>query len=149
MGYHTKRHHHESSEEKYIRLTQTPIPKLILSLGLPTIVSMLITSIYNMADTYFVGTLGKSASGAIGIVFSLMAVLQAVGFTFGQGSGANISQKLGQKDQDAAIRIASVGFWSAFLVGSLIGIIGLFLVPLGVAFLKSLNDRGVIHIFHI
>jgi len=131
MGLHTHHFHHEASEEKYIRLTQTPIPKLIISLGLPTIASMLITSIYNMADTYFVGTLGKSASAAIGVVFSLMAVLQAVGFTFGQGSGANISQKLGQKNHEAAIKIASVGFWSAFLTGSIIGIIGLiFLEPL-------------------
>lgn len=131
MRFHTEQRHREASEDKYIRLTQTPIPKLILSLGLPTIASMLITSIYNMADTYFVGTLGKSASGAIGIVFSLMAVLQAVGFTFGQGSGANISQKLGQKDTDAAVKIASVGFWSAFLTGSIIGILGLiFLEPL-------------------
>ena len=133
MGFHIHHHtpHHEASEEKYIRLTQTPVPKLIIRLGLPTIASMLITSIYNMADTYFVGTLGKSASGAIGIVFSLMAVFQAVGFTFGQGSGANISQKLGQKDTESATKIASVGFWSAFLTGCLLGTIGLiFLEPL-------------------
>ena len=65
------------SEEKYKQMTETPIPKLILRLGIPTIASMLITSVYNMTDTYFVGQLGKSASGAIGIVFSLMAIFQA------------------------------------------------------------------------
>ncbi len=123
--------HQETSEEKFNRLTTMPIPKLILSLGLPTIVSMLVTSIYNMTDTYFVGTLGKSASGAIGIVFSLMAIFQAVGFTFGQGSGANISQRLGKKDRESATIIASVGFWSAFLSGAIIGFFGLmFLEPL-------------------
>jgi len=129
--HHHRQIHHESSEEKFRRMTQTPVPALILKLGLPTIASMLITSIYNMTDTYFVGTLGKSASGAIGIVFSLMAILQALGFTFGQGSGANISQRLGQKDVESASQIASVGFWSAFLVGCVIGVLGLiFLEPL-------------------
>ena len=70
----------QTPEEKFQRMVYTPVPKLIIQLGLPTIASMLITSLYNMADTYFVGTLGKSASGAIGIVFSLMAILQAFGF---------------------------------------------------------------------
>lgn len=73
---------HEQEAEKYRRMTETPIPKLITTLGLPTIASMLITNIYNMADTYFVGVLGKSASGAIGVVFSLMAIFQAFGFTW-------------------------------------------------------------------
>ena len=81
-------------EEKYERMVYTPIPKLIIQLGLPTIASMLITSIYNMADTYFVGTLGKSASGAVGVVFSLMAILQAFGFLYGHVSGSLLSRKL-------------------------------------------------------
>lgn len=121
----------ETSEAKFTRLTTTPVPKLILRLGLPSIVSMLVTSVYNMADTYFVGTLGKSASGAIGVVFSLMAIFQAIGFTYGQGSGANISQRLGKKDPESATVFASAGFWSAFLTGAAIGILGLiFLEPL-------------------
>ena len=124
MGSHTHRSYHEASEEKYIRLTQTPIPRLILSLGLPTIASMLITSIYNMADTYFVGTLGKSASGAIGIVFSLMAVLQAVGFTFGMGSGSWISRLLGAKDEEKSKEVAATGFYSAIFICLLMTIIG-------------------------
>lgn len=79
-------------DEQYVRMTQTPVFRLILSLGLPTVISMLVTSIYNMADTYFVGTLGTSASGATGIVFGLMAILQAFGFMFGHGAGANIAK---------------------------------------------------------
>ena len=79
-------------DSQYQRMTQTPVSKLILSLGLPTVISMLVTSIYNMADTYFVGTLGTSASGATGIVFGLMAILQAFGFMFGHGAGSNIAR---------------------------------------------------------
>ena len=63
-------------DEQYVRMTETPVSKLIISLGIPTIISMLVTSIYNMADTYFVGTLGTSASGATGVVFGLMAIVK-------------------------------------------------------------------------
>ena len=119
------------SEEKYKQMTETPIPKLILRLGIPTIASMLITSVYNMTDTYFVGQLGKSASGAIGIVFSLMAIFQAFGFMFGHGAGSNISRRLGQHDVDSATRFASTGFFLALLMGAVIGVFGLlFLTPL-------------------
>lgn len=122
---------HEQEAEKYRRMTETPIPRLIVSLGLPTIASMLITNIYNMADTYFVGSLGKSASGAIGVVFSLMAILQALGFTWGQGSGSLISQRLGQHDTESATRYATTSFWLSFATGLIIGVLGLvFLDPL-------------------
>ena len=117
-------------EEKYNRMVNTPVPKLIIQLGLPTIASMLITSIYNMADTYFVGTLGKSASGAVGVVFSLMAILQAFGFLYGHGSGSLLSRKLGQQDTKSASRYGSTGFFLALATGGLIGILGLcFLTP--------------------
>ena len=120
-----------SQEEKYAKMVYTPVPKLIIQLGLPTIASMLISSIYNMADTYFVGTLGKSASGAIGVVFSLLAILQAFGFLYGHGSGSILSRKLGQQDTQSAGRFGSTGFILAFCTGGLIGILGLcFLTPL-------------------
>lgn len=80
-------------ESQYERMTKQPIPSLILTLALPTTISMLVTNIYNMADTYFVSTVGTSATGAVGIVFGLMAILQAFGFMFGHGAGANISKK--------------------------------------------------------
>ena len=89
-------------EKEYVKMTQTPIRKLIISLAIPTIISMLITAIYNMADTFFVSKLGTSASGAVGIVFSVMTVIQAVGFTIGMGSGAWISRILGKKDKEKA-----------------------------------------------
>ena len=84
------------ADARYIQMTQTPIPKLIPRLAVPTIISMLITSFYNMADTFFVSKISTSASGAVGIVFSLMAIIQAIGFTFGVGSGSYISRLLGE-----------------------------------------------------
>lgn len=121
----------QDPDAKFIRMTQEPIPKLIMQLGFPTIISMLISSLYNMADTYFVGTLGKSASGAIGIVFSLMAILQAFGFMFGHGSGSVLSRKLGQQDTCSASKFASTGFFLALGTGCIIGIVGLLaLTPL-------------------
>ena len=76
------------ADQHYKKMTETPVEKLILSLSIPTIISMLISNIYNLADTYFVGTLGVSASGAVGILFTLMSILQAIGFTLGHGAGS-------------------------------------------------------------
>ena len=84
----------ELNIQQYKKMTETPIPKLILGLAVPTILSMLITSIYNLADTFFVGQISTSASGAVGIVSSLMAIIQALGFTLGHGSGTIISRSL-------------------------------------------------------
>lgn len=84
------------------KMTETPIPKLVTRLAIPSILSMLITAIYNMADTYFVSQLGTSAAGAVGVVFSLMAVFQAVGYTLGTGAGNILARQMGAKDSDAA-----------------------------------------------
>ena len=78
--------------QQFQKMTQTPVGKLITTLSVPTIISMLVTAIYNMADTFFVSKLGTSASGAVGIVFSVMAIIQAIGFTFGMGSGRKVSK---------------------------------------------------------
>ena len=80
----------ERERKQYEKMTQTPVSNLIVRLGIPTIISMLITNIYNTADTYFVSRLGTSASGAVGVVFSLMAILQAFGFMFGHGAGLSL-----------------------------------------------------------
>lgn len=112
-------------EKQYIRMTQTPVSRLICTLGIPTVVSMLVTNIYNMADTYFVGTLGTSASGATGIVFSLMAILQAFGFMFGHGAGSNISRQLGARNVDAAREYAATSFCLSIAAGLTVMGIGL------------------------
>ncbi len=119
---------HASGNIMYKKMTETPIPELVIKLGIPTTVSMLVTSLYNMADTYFVGTEGNSASGAVGVVFGLMAVIQAFGFMFGQGSGVVASKALGARDNERANRSDSTGFSLALIVGALIGIIGLIFI---------------------
>lgn len=112
---------------QYRTMTETKIPTLILRLALPTVLSMLITGIYNLADTYFVGQLNDtSASGAIGVVASLMAIIQALGFMLGHGAGSHISRSLGAKDADTATRYASTGFFTALLLGGILGVVGLF-----------------------
>lgn len=124
-------HKQSAQSAQYIKMTQTPIPKLILMLGLPTTISMLVTNIYNVADTYFVSQLGTSASGAVGIIFGLMSIIQAFGFMLGQGSGSILSRSLGAKDVDKASRVASKAFFSSLTAGAVITLLGLlFLTPL-------------------
>lgn len=99
--------------------------KLIIMLGIPTTISMLVTNIYNMVDTYFVGKIGTSASGAVGIVFGLMSIIQAFGFMFGHGAGSIISRKLGQRDVELASKFASTSFFCALAAGAMIMLLGL------------------------
>ena len=106
-------------------MTKTPVSRLILGLSVPTVISMLITNIYNLVDTAFVGQLGTSASGAVGIVFGFMTVIQAVGFLFGQGAGSILSRALGKKDKERASVHATAGFLSSFTAGLVVGILGL------------------------
>ncbi|MGN1148382.1 MAG: MATE family efflux transporter [Lachnospiraceae bacterium] len=121
----------ETKEQQYIRMTTTPVGKLIITLGIPTTISMLVTNIYNLVDTYFVSTLGNSASGAVGVVFALMGLIQAFGFTFGMGSGSILSRKLGKGNVEGARVTASTGFTMAFLCGVCILFLGLiFISPL-------------------
>ena len=115
----------DAQTRKYKQLTESPVEPLICKMAVPTIISMLITSIYNMADTFFVGWLGTSATGAVGVVFPLMAVIQAVGFFFGQGSGNYISRQLGAKHREEAERMAATGFFSALGAGAVILAAGL------------------------
>ena len=109
-------------------MTQMPVSRLVITLSIPTIISMLITNIYNLVDTAFVGQLGNSASGAVGIVFGLMAVLQAVGFMFGNGAGSIISRLLGAKDGEEASKVASTAFFSSLVFGALVSVCCLFML---------------------
>ena len=114
-----------SYDEKYDLMTQTPINRLIPKLAVPTIISMLITSIYNMADTFFVSQLSTSASGAVGVNFSLMAMIQAIGFTLGMGSGNFMSRMLGAKEQEKAKRACSTAVYTAFALGLMLAVLGI------------------------
>ena len=122
----------DEMELKYKKMTEPPVSKLICSLAVPCIISMLVTSFHNMADTYFVGMLkSNAATGAVGVVFSMMHIIQAVGFFFGQGSGNYISRELGKKNYEEASNMAATGFFSSLATGLLICIIGqIFLEPL-------------------
>ena len=120
-----------SAEKQFKKMTETPVEKLIVSLALPTVISMMITMIYNAADTFFVSKIGVSASGATGIVFSLMAILQAFGFMYGHGAGSNISRKLGAKDIKSARIYCTTAFVLALITALVILALGLiFLEPL-------------------
>ena len=116
---------------QYLKMTQTPPHRLVLQLCIPTIISMLVTHIYNLVDTYFVSQLGRSASGAIGIVFSLMAMIQAIGFMLGHGGSTIVVQLLGRQEPEHASRFASTAFFLALAGGTLLSVLGLlFLHPL-------------------
>ncbi len=118
-------------EAHHRQMSQTPIPRLVVRLAIPSILSMLITSIYNIADTYFVSQLGTSAAGAVSVVFSLMAVFQAVGFTLGTGAGNILARQMGAKQADQASRSASTAVFTALVIGLLFALFGhLFIAPL-------------------
>ena len=109
-----------NADEKRIYMTEEPVRKLVCTLAVPTILSMLVTSFYNMADTFFVGKLDTQSTAAVGVAFSLMAVIQAVGFLFGHGSGNYISRQLGAGNMEEAEKMSSVGFFTSFFAGVVI-----------------------------
>jgi putative MATE family efflux protein len=111
--------------EKHVRMTEAPVERLVCSMAIPSIAIMLVSALYNMADTYFVGSVGTSATAAVGVSFSLMNLIQAIGFFFGQGSGTSISRQLGAGNWDGASRMAATGFVSALAFGVLITAFGL------------------------
>ena len=123
-----------STPNRYEYLTQTPVPKLISTLAVPTILSMLVTGIYNTADTFFVGRISTQATAAVGLVFSVMAVIQAMGFFCGQGSGTYLSRMLGAGKKQEANEVAATGFALALILGVIVAILGnVFARPLGYA----------------
>ena len=133
----------EREKAQFEKMTKWPIPKLIISLGIPTMINMMVTSLYNLADTYFVSGLGQEATGAVNIVLSLMSIIQAIGFTLGMGSGAIVSKLLGQRKQKDADTVATSAFVAALLCGLTICILGtIFLTPL-LWFLGAPEEVGV------
>ncbi|MDO4489153.1 MAG: MATE family efflux transporter [Eubacteriales bacterium] len=111
-----------TQEERTKQLLTEPVDKLITALAIPSVASMLITSIYNMADTYFVSQLGTQASGAVGIIFSLMAMVQAFAFMIGQGAGNNMSRALGAGKRELAEKYVAVAFFTEFFVGVVLAV---------------------------
>jgi putative MATE family efflux protein len=118
-------------------MTETPVAKLIVSMGIPTTISMLITSIYNMADTYFVGSLGESAQAATGVMYTLQCVIQGIAFMLGHGGGTFISKYLAARDQDKASSYISSAFFAGGSAGIVIMVLGFLLLTPMVYFLGS------------
>ena len=119
-------------------LTETPIPQLIIKLSIPTIISMLVTALYNSADTYFVGKISTEATAAVGLVFSVMAIIQALGFFCGHGSGNYLSRMLGAGKNQEANDMASTGFIFSLILGMILAIVGnLFVGPAGLVQMKQ------------
>lgn len=127
----------KATDAYYDKMTKTPLAKLIISLGIPTTISMLITNIYNMVDTYFVGTLGESQQAATGILFTLQAIIQAVAFMLGQGSGSLVSKALADKNTDEASEYVSTGFVTGAVLGSILMLFGLIFLEPFIRFLGS------------
>ncbi len=111
-------------EERFLRMTTRPVDRLIPGLAVPTMVSMMVTAFYNMADTYFVGRISTSATGAVGIVFPLMTILQVIGMTLGVGSGSFAARQLGARRPDRAADAASTAFFTALICGLLLTVAG-------------------------
>lgn len=130
-----------NAEIHYKKMTETPIPSLIMRLGLPTTISMLITNIYNLADTYFVGALGESAQGATGILFTLQCIIQAIAFMLGHGSGSFVSRSLAARDTDKASEYVSTAFFTGAVLSTALMLFGLiFMEP----FMKLLGSTDTI-----
>ncbi len=122
-----------TQQEKVAYMQSEPVPHLVCQMAVPTIISMLVTSFYNMADTFFVGKINTQATAAVGVVFAVMALIQACGFFFGHGSGNYISRKLGAGEFEDANKMAANGFFCAFIVGIILGVLGMvFLEPIAV-----------------
>lgn len=112
-------------DRKYRQMTQAPLRRLILRMAVPAVVANMVSMVYNIVDTFFVGQLGNAASGAVGVVMPLMIVTQALGCYFGQGSGNRLSVELGKRHIERAKRLVAVGFYTAVGVSALVAVIGL------------------------
>lgn len=129
---------------QYERMTKTPIPRLVISLGIPTMLNMMVTSLYNMADTMFVSGLGNQAIGAVSVVLSLMSIIQAIGFTLGMGAGSLVSSLLGKRDQKGADTVSSVAFYSALIIGLLLTTVGLIFINPIMSILGAAKEKDVL-----
>lgn len=107
----------DKAQENHVKMTKTPVPSLILRLSCSTIVSMLAGTTYNIVDMYFVSDLGNSAVAAVGVLFSVLAMIQAVGYTFGMGAGSRISRFLGEQKEKEAGRDALVAVLMSLIAG--------------------------------
>ena len=112
------------TKDQYYEMAHEPVSRIIPRLAVPTIISMLVSSIYNMADTFFVSQIGTSASGAVGIIFSAMSIIQALSFMVGMGSGNFMTRSIGAGKRRLAEHIVSIAFFTGALIGLAIAVLG-------------------------
>ena len=130
-------------EAKYQRMTTEPVSRLVTSLAIPSMGSMMVSALYNIVDTYFVSQTGTQATAALGVVFTYMVLIQAFSFFFGQGSGNYISRALGARRTEQAAQIAATGFFSAMFFSATLGAIGfLFMKPILTALAHAVTFNG-------
>lgn len=122
----------ERERKQFEKMTKTSISRLVIGLGIPTMLSMMVTSLYNLADTYFVSLIGDDAvTAAVSNLLALMSIIQAIGFTYGMGSGSIVSRLLGKRDREGADKVTASAFFISGISGLLILIFGfIFLTPL-------------------
>ena len=113
-----------AQERKHEMMTTQPVSRLVCRLAVPSIITMMISAIYNMADTFYVSRIDVQSPAAVGIIFSYMAFIQAIAFFFGQGSANYISRALGARDRESAELIASTGFFTSLITGVTIAVLG-------------------------
>ncbi len=139
----------QKDNSKFTRMTTAPVRRLICTLAVPTIISMLVTALYNIADTFFVGRIGTEATAGVGLVFPIMTIIQAFGFFFGQGSGNYISRSLGAQQYDRADYMAATGSICAFLFGCVILTLGTVFQGTVLRFIGArsdlVSDKTVMH----
>lgn len=117
-----------AGRDNYTFLTTAPVGKAVLTMAVPTIIAMLVTSVYSLVDTFFVGLISTEATAAVGVVFPVMSLIQAFGFLFGQGSGTFISRALGKKDETSASKMATTALVGSIVFGLVLTVSGLFLL---------------------
>ena len=115
-----------TSRDNFRFLTEAPVHRVVLTMAVPTIISMLVTALYNLADTFFVSQINTQATAAVGIVFSIMSMVQALGFFFGHGSGNYVARKLGARQTEEAEVMAATGFAYSLTAGMLVALLACF-----------------------
>lgn len=115
----------QSNTSRHARMTQISIPALVLSLAAPSAITMIVIALYTLADAYFVSSLGTAAGAAVGVVFAVHVLLQAVGYTLGMGGGSLLSRALGRKDEKQASEYATVALLFGAACGILITVLSL------------------------
>ena len=107
----------QEQDAKFVRMTTQPVGRLVTAMAIPSIVSMLVSGIYNLADTFFIGQINTPSVAAMGIVYAYMVLIQSLAIFFGQGSGNYISRALGRRETVDAEEMAAVGLGSSILTG--------------------------------